>query len=1571
MSNLTNPNDHKDLSFLFKSVDRLAALETQKKADTIISVRKKWVAAAMIALASGSTVLLTSNTANAATSDINSEVQVTAQNQNTTENKTQAGDTANSHDTEQNVTVQANSSQQSNQEANTADQNNTPENDNQVQTPTNQADHVKGNVQSAWDQGYKGQGTVVAVIDSGADPSHKDFQTMPENPKLSKDDIQKKIEQQGYGKYVNEKFPYVYNYADRDNDYITSDDTNSNDSPHGQHVSGIIAADGKPDGNKEYVVGVAPEAQLMQLRVFGQFSDEKTDDVAKAIYDATNLGADVIQMSLGQGVADQQLTNIEQKAVQYAIDHGVFVSISASNNGHSGSVDNTSNVTSVESYESGSADGNYEPLNSSTVANPGASKNALTVAAETSATGKDSDMAGFSSWGPVQDFTLKPDLAAPGYQVVSTVNNNNYQTMSGTSMAGPFAAASAALVMQRLKKTNPELKGAQLVAATKALLMNSAKPQTQNGYTTPVSPRRQGAGQIDVGAATSNPVYVITDDGTSSVSLHQVKENTPFTLTFHNLTDQEQVYTFDDFGGGYTEQRDSDTGVYHDVQLAGARVYGENSFSLAPKETKQVTYSLNLNGLNNNQLVEGFLRFTNTNDKSTVSVPYLAYYGDLTSENIFDQNANEEHPDIQGNRFVNEQNYPRGVADQESLKQLVNVEGDYNWQEVAKLYESGKVAFSPNNDNKSDLLKPYTYLKQNVKDLKAVVLDAQGNVVRVVADVQGVDKSYDENGVTKDTSLSVSMRDNPDAFEWDGKVYNSKTGQMEVAEDGNYTYRLVATLWNEGPHQVQTADFPVVIDTVAPTLSNVKYDEATNTLSGEYQDTGAGFTNYSYATVTVNDKVFGYKLSDGQSAFDNAEKTKGHFSFALDKNAVAALSNAENKVSVVLSDVADNPVVYSVNVAGKDINEPAVSVWNATNGLAFDQNSTSYNKDTKTYTLIGGANQDFYLNGKLVQVQNGQYSVPVDVNSTNLVFSTDATGKNVLKNFSTVTPKAFFNWQVTDTFAGNFGVSINSVETNRKDDVVVQAAVPKGENVQAFAKDYFTGELYTSEVNDGVATFHVHTSINGGKRALLTGWTVVNGPSYNDKQETSQRGVASSNHLGVYYEVDAADRPVYTNRNQLGVEVKDEAANVDAFGPGAYPGHAPSDLTTRTAPNPNIHFDYMNDNDTTRFGQNAVLKGYYDPTTMKFTVTGNVDDNVTSLTVLSDSSNENDPANQVKLDQNGKFSFAVTANSTGQRPIAYLYKTKDAQTVRGTLNLILDTVKPTLEVNQVNGNELELWTNNPKFVLSGKVNDNLDGYRLYVNGNNIYREFLNSGYNRLEGLNTDTELTNPYGDHEFEQVENLNDNNDQPTTHIFTVNVVDQAGNTVTKKLTVHFDPNYVVPTDNTDVVVDTSTSDTDGVTETKPIDPLVGKSFKLLHNAYLYDQNGEVVLTDVENAKSLLKKGQTIVALDDAKVTLINGVKFYRVGNNTFVKTANTVLQAPKRLKLTHNAYVYDQKGNVVKKHGKKVLLKKNQWISALNNADKYVIKGRLYYKLADGQFVKVANTVTKKAKLRKTVVS
>ncbi len=64
------------------------------------------------------------------------------------------------------------------------------------------------------------------------------------------------------------------------------------------------------------------------------------------------------------------------------------------------------------------------------------------------------------------------------------------------------------------------------------------------------------------------------------------------------------------------------------------------------------------------------------------------------------------------------------------MKKLVNLDGDYNWQQVAKLYQDGKVAFSPNNDNKSDLLKPVAFVKQNLQDLKVVVLDQNGKVGR-------------------------------------------------------------------------------------------------------------------------------------------------------------------------------------------------------------------------------------------------------------------------------------------------------------------------------------------------------------------------------------------------------------------------------------------------------------------------------------------------------------------------------------------------------------------------------------------------------------------------------------------------------------------------------------------------------------------------------------------------------------------------------------------------------------------------------------------------------------------------
>ncbi|WP_249127359.1 S8 family serine peptidase, partial [Lactiplantibacillus plantarum] len=258
--------------------------------------------------------------------------------------------------------------------------------------PTNQDTLTKGNVEGLWNEGYQGQGMVVAVIDSGVQP-HADLRLTDDSTvAISKDAAEAAIAKLGYGTYVNSKIPFAYDYVN--NDSVNTGTTVSG-STHGEHVAGIIAAngivaDGATGTSKAsvYVKGVAPEAQILAMQVIDEFPDENANDISRAIRDAVSMGANAIQMSLGIGVAEQDLTDEEQAAVQYATDHGVFVSISASNNANAASIVGSDTPNDISAA--------YVPKNDSTIADPGAAASAMTVAAEKSATGADSEMDGFS-----------------------------------------------------------------------------------------------------------------------------------------------------------------------------------------------------------------------------------------------------------------------------------------------------------------------------------------------------------------------------------------------------------------------------------------------------------------------------------------------------------------------------------------------------------------------------------------------------------------------------------------------------------------------------------------------------------------------------------------------------------------------------------------------------------------------------------------------------------------------------------------------------------------------------------------------------------------------------------------------------------------------------------------------------------------------------------------------------------------------------------------------------------------------------------------------------------------------
>ncbi len=188
-------------------------------------------------------------------------------------------------------------------------------------------------VPKTWEAGHKGQGTVVAVIDSGLDLNHEVLRISdPSKAKFkNKDDIEKAKKAAGidYGKWYSDKVVYAYDYFDG-TDNIKEAEKES----HGMHVTGIVAGNSvNKDPNSEKVYGVAPEAQIMFMRVFSD-RDKTTASAlyVKAIDDAVALGADVINMSLGAGAGSTVDAGSDIiDAVKRARAKGVSVVIAAGN----------------------------------------------------------------------------------------------------------------------------------------------------------------------------------------------------------------------------------------------------------------------------------------------------------------------------------------------------------------------------------------------------------------------------------------------------------------------------------------------------------------------------------------------------------------------------------------------------------------------------------------------------------------------------------------------------------------------------------------------------------------------------------------------------------------------------------------------------------------------------------------------------------------------------------------------------------------------------------------------------------------------------------------------------------------------------------------------------------------------------------------------------------------------------------------------------------------------------------------------------------------------------------------
>ena len=254
----------------------------------------------------------------------------------------------------------------------------------------------------------------------------------------------------------------------------------------------------------------------------------------------------------------------------------------------------------------------------------------------------------FSSFGPAGDLTIKPDITGIGGSVSSAAYDNRIKQLEGTSMASPYVAGCVAVFDQYLRKNGLELTGADKTAFLKNLMMNSAVLFSDGDVYE--SPRRQGAGLVNMKNVLNDRVILTGKDGLAKIELKdKLTSQLSFDVDIRNFTDQDVVFkeaklvmTAED--GAVAEGDESGQ-----LSICGASNIGVTAdlsslLKANAQETRTVTVSAQLSAADldsrstafpNGFFVEGYLILSGAENCCDISVPVMGFYGDWAQVPIF------------------------------------------------------------------------------------------------------------------------------------------------------------------------------------------------------------------------------------------------------------------------------------------------------------------------------------------------------------------------------------------------------------------------------------------------------------------------------------------------------------------------------------------------------------------------------------------------------------------------------------------------------------------------------------------------------------------------------------------------------------------------------------------------------------------------------------------------------------------------------------------------------------------------------------------------------------------------
>ena len=478
------------------------------------------------------------------------------------------------------------------------------------------------------------------------------------------------------------------------------------------------------------------------------------------------------------------------------------------------------------------------------------------------------ELSSFTNWGLSVGGYMKPDITAPGGHIYSTETmGDTFGDMSGTSMATPHVTGGVGIIRDRLD--DMMFAGeVHKAALTKTILMNSAIPHVDPKTKATTSPRRQGAGVMNLKKATELDFTAVDKDTKiASKFVGNVDDTITLNLLVHNYSGEMKELT--PSVQATIEARDGKTLLLRPDELF-SQTYEDKKFTV-PAQTEQefsITFPIEhlekVEPFTNGAFVEGFLHLRDQNGME-ISFPFVSFKGsydnipsiekpvydfDFTTEkpmywNLKTRNHDwfkySTHIETNYGTFKDEKGKTYNNVVIAGIKNFADIDENKNTDaEPAPKFEP--IVLSPNADNYQDVLS-INMVMVRTASVKASIIDSQG-------------KSTDYQIGLKYTNISTDPDNDKNREQYLGFTSPGAV-PLKDFEDGEYTLRLTAAAIKAPKESYPETyrDIKFTIDTVAPQFENAFYDEATRTLTFDIKEEGSGVREFK---VTADEKAIDF-----------------------------------------------------------------------------------------------------------------------------------------------------------------------------------------------------------------------------------------------------------------------------------------------------------------------------------------------------------------------------------------------------------------------------------------------------------------------------------------------------------------------------------------------------------------------------------------------------------------------------------------------------------------------------------------------------------------------------------------